>query len=594
MTIDELKDRLTDEFQDIYKCILINGDWGIGKSYFIENYLKEKNYLKGKDYIRVSLFGLNNVEEVKTEVYAQLNKALNIFKNKLINKFASNNINLSVGVASFSIPYFENDIQSAIKRKCKKGDLIIVFDDLERKSRNIKMEDILGIIESISTIPNVNIIIVTNEKKIFTEDKNIYDNFKEKVIQKVYNVDRYSENAPKEIVKKYLKNLKLSKKICDLIEKNILEIFNNHPINNLRTLEKACNFVKLILKHIKIETLSDEDIEEIIIISLGVVAEEVEKIYTEIERKEKEKQSKEQQEKNAFSVAIIEETEGKLAHCISKNYLKKYFGMATLINPIISIYRDIDVKLNFEIVNKYYEDLHNLESNNNQKELLYLSEADLINTIREFHNKYIVNIDKSLDINNWFKRLNQIYEYSSIVNLQGIFKEEEICRAMDGYLENIDFKESLYNIIDSFHMLENHSEKMKEYRQILNSKITEKYYMKLICEISRKIKNNSYEFEKIETLFSLFSNNQVGFNKQKVINKIKENNYFIPNLNGTITEKQWRWSHKIWRTISSYKSYIKDDNSFENCVKNLLEKSSKVGKYRINFLNNYYGINMEK
>ena len=35
MTVDELKERLEDEFQNIYKCILINGDWGIGKSYFL-------------------------------------------------------------------------------------------------------------------------------------------------------------------------------------------------------------------------------------------------------------------------------------------------------------------------------------------------------------------------------------------------------------------------------------------------------------------------------------------------------------------------------------------------------------------------------
>lgn len=590
MTIDELKERLTDEFQDIYKCILINGNWGIGKSYFLE-----KDYLKEKDYVKVSLFGLNDIEEVKSEIYAQLNKFLNFIKNGLINKLSGNNINLLGGIASISIPYFKNNIQSAIKRKCKKGSLIIVFDDLERKSANINMEDILGIIESISTIENINIIIVANEKKITEKQgKTIFENFKEKVIQKVYYVDRYSENAPKEIIKNYLKNLKLLNKRCNLIEKTILEIFNNHPINNLRTLEKACNFVKLILKHIKIETLSDEDIEEIIIISLGVVAEETEKIYTEIERKEKEKQSKEQQERNAFSEAIIEDTEGKLAHCISKNYLKKYFGMGTLINPIISIYRDIDVKLNFEIVNKYYEDLHNLESDTEHKELLYLSEADLINTIREFHNKYILNIDKSLDINNWFKRLNEIYEYSSIVNLQEMFKEDEIYRAMDSYVEDINFKGSLYNIIDSFHMLENHSEKMKEYRQILNSKITEKYYMKLICEISRKIKNNSYEFEKIETLFSLFSNNQIDFNKKKVIDKIIENKYFIPNLNGTITSEQWRWSHKIWKTISSYAEFLKDDKNFEECVKNILKKSSRVGKYRIDFLNKYYEINMGK
>ena len=176
MTIDELKNRLTDEFQDIYKCILINGDWGIGKSYFLE-----EDYLKGKDYVKLSLFGLNNIEEVKSEIYAQLNKFLNFIKNGLINKLSGNNIRILGGIASISIPYFKNDIQSAIKRKCKKGDLIIVFDDLERKSTNINMEDILGIIESISTIENINIIIVANEKKITQEhDKTIFENFKEK------------------------------------------------------------------------------------------------------------------------------------------------------------------------------------------------------------------------------------------------------------------------------------------------------------------------------------------------------------------------------------------------------------------------------
>ena len=197
MTIDELKDRLEDEFQDIYKCILINGDWGIGKSYFLEN-----NYLKEKNYIKVSLFGLNNIEEVKSEIYAQLNKFLNFIKNGVINRFSGNDINLFGGIASISIPYFENDIQSSIEKKCKKSGLIIIFDDLERKNRNINMEDILGIIESISTIKNLNIIIVTNEKKIPPEDKEIYDNFKEKVIQKTYNVDKYSNSAPIEVIKK--------------------------------------------------------------------------------------------------------------------------------------------------------------------------------------------------------------------------------------------------------------------------------------------------------------------------------------------------------------------------------------------------------
>lgn len=90
MTIDELKKRLEDEFQNIYKSILINGDWGIGKSYFLENV-----YLKRKDYIKISLFGIDNMESVKTELYAQLNKTLNFIKNKILNKFSGNEINIA-------------------------------------------------------------------------------------------------------------------------------------------------------------------------------------------------------------------------------------------------------------------------------------------------------------------------------------------------------------------------------------------------------------------------------------------------------------------------------------------------------------------
>ena len=68
MTLDELKERLDDEFQDIYKCILINGDWGIGKTFF----LKEK-FLKDKDYIDVSVFGAKSIEAIKAEIYSKIN-----------------------------------------------------------------------------------------------------------------------------------------------------------------------------------------------------------------------------------------------------------------------------------------------------------------------------------------------------------------------------------------------------------------------------------------------------------------------------------------------------------------------------------------
>ena len=75
MTIDELESRLDNEFSDIYKCVLIKGEWGIGKTYFLR-----KKYLCNKKHIYISLFGLDSIEEIKIEIYSKLNKVLNFIK----------------------------------------------------------------------------------------------------------------------------------------------------------------------------------------------------------------------------------------------------------------------------------------------------------------------------------------------------------------------------------------------------------------------------------------------------------------------------------------------------------------------------------
>ena len=53
MTIDELKSRLDNEFSDIYKCVLIKGEWGIGKTYFLR-----KKYLCDKKHISILIIHL--------------------------------------------------------------------------------------------------------------------------------------------------------------------------------------------------------------------------------------------------------------------------------------------------------------------------------------------------------------------------------------------------------------------------------------------------------------------------------------------------------------------------------------------------------
>ena len=91
MVITDLKDKLDNEFQKHYNIILINGTWGIGKTYYL------KEYLKSRKYIYVSLFGIDKLEGIKSAIYYELNKI-----GASINEFINNNSNRDIGISFLS------------------------------------------------------------------------------------------------------------------------------------------------------------------------------------------------------------------------------------------------------------------------------------------------------------------------------------------------------------------------------------------------------------------------------------------------------------------------------------------------------------
>ena len=68
----------------------------------------------------------------------------------------------------------------------------------------------MGLFESLSSIEKVDVILIANSEKMLPEDKSKFNNFKEKVIEKIYNIDEYSEKAESSIIKKYLNNKLIS------------------------------------------------------------------------------------------------------------------------------------------------------------------------------------------------------------------------------------------------------------------------------------------------------------------------------------------------------------------------------------------------
>ena len=583
MTIDELESRLDNEFSDIYKCVLIKGEWGIGKTYFLR-----KKYLCDKKHIYISLFGLNSIEEVKIEIYSKLNRVLNFIING-VNRIKGSSINIPIG--SILIPYLENDIEKAIEKKCKKEKFIIVIDDLERKSSNIKMEAILGIIESISNIKNSLIIVVANENKITEKEKSIYLNFSEKVIQKIYNVHRYSYTALDKILKNSIHAIDIDKELKEIISSATLKIFNSDYVNNLRTLERGLNFVKLLIKHINFSELglTNKQIFELITISLAIVIEDIEKKYSNKELKQKESL-----DKVDILESVLREYKNELSRNIMKKYLKEnelFSYKYTLIEFIINIYYDLDLNESFQKINNWYKDLYLIKTKKEDIDNFYLGEDELRQRIEEFYSKYVLEKNDIIDVNNWLQKLNELYYYAEIIEAEDKFKYEEINEAIDKYLEKSEIVEDPRYLIRRNRPREIRNKEMKKINEVLIFKITNKYYNNCIDSILEENEKGRFEIDKLESLKSLFNSNDFE-GKNKIIERIAKNSYFIPDLNYNLTQEKWNWIHSIWRIAQDYiiHNNIGLDNSFEKNVSELVKKSTKIGRYRIESLNSQYGI----
>lgn len=196
-TIEELKYYCNEPYP--VGALMLTGEWGCGKTYLINNTLEEE--LKTTHVIlRVSLFGIESVEELHKEVkkcwvyaLAKSREPISGISEKakkaggVIKTFAEKGVEflpdsiktIANGVLSLDVIDFVK-IEPLMEGKR----VVLVFDDLERKSISIK--GLLGCINDYCENQHISTIVVANEEKINpTEDeKKQYDEIKEKIIQR--------------------------------------------------------------------------------------------------------------------------------------------------------------------------------------------------------------------------------------------------------------------------------------------------------------------------------------------------------------------------------------------------------------------------
>ena len=197
-------------------AIAITGSWGVGKTFFWNEF--KENYQLKKKYVYVSLFGLESLSDLKTHIYSHIeNNSSTIEIPRWIRGLPS--IFKDTKISQFGISSSAKIFDSLMFNQVK--DAIICFDDFERMSNKLDIKDVMGLANQLKLERNCQVILILDESKTESENKKKYAAYKEKLIDEEVKI-----NSVEPLIRANTKDI--DKPLGDLMVKfaNELEIHN--------------------------------------------------------------------------------------------------------------------------------------------------------------------------------------------------------------------------------------------------------------------------------------------------------------------------------------------------------------------------------
>ena len=192
--VESILDYVRSDYTDY--AIMINGEWGSGKTYFWNNKIKPKidgMQFNGKKFstIYMSLYGISNLEEISKKIFIETTQLMDKTVRKHIDttgrytipEYAKTGLNManSFGANANEKINYEKFFAT--------DDKVLCFDDLERA--NVDVIDILGYITNFVEHDHIKTIIICNEKELSTKLKN--SNLEMKTFIATYLLDKQGE-----------------------------------------------------------------------------------------------------------------------------------------------------------------------------------------------------------------------------------------------------------------------------------------------------------------------------------------------------------------------------------------------------------------
>ncbi|TLJ13556.1 NTPase KAP [Escherichia sp. E3659] len=253
-------------------AIMLKGAWGSGKTWFIERVLEEYKQKHSEfKFLKVSLYGVNSIEQIEDEFYRQLhpvlsNKALifgaNVLKNTLkatfkidLNGDNKSDVDINSNVPTINLSDFTR----------KPDGFVLVFDDVERAGVDLPI--LFGYINHFVEVNGYKAILVANEDEIINREKRInnddekyrneYMRTKEKLVGKTFEVTSDLHSACK-IFLSVISSLHVANIFKEDMQ-TIEDLYVSANYNNLRHLRQFFLDVQRIISLLGDKYLSNDE-----------------------------------------------------------------------------------------------------------------------------------------------------------------------------------------------------------------------------------------------------------------------------------------------------------------------------------------------
>ena len=254
-------DKITKRFKELFNkanafVIILNGEWGVGKTHFWNNFCEA--HLTDKKVAYISLFGKESIQEIRSDIIIQISK-----KDLLISKsrVLVSNIKSAFGYKGEDITFgvtgaFFSTLMTIFTKKDFEN-VIVCFDDFERISDDLKIKDVLGLISELKEQKNCKVIMILNKNELNTDDNEILSTYKDKIISYEF---KYEPKA--------IESFELVKQDLKYFHSYLVDYIKRKNIVNIRIISRiidSLNDFSFIYEHIVDNSFIEREIIENII-----------------------------------------------------------------------------------------------------------------------------------------------------------------------------------------------------------------------------------------------------------------------------------------------------------------------------------------